>query len=179
MSRVQFWVVKASLKTEWKFHWKEYFSRDDDPLQWGVECIRSTGSKQLLRDEVAKDDIAVCYQVDDKTIWALAQFESVEKQIGREDFALYHRSKSLRLNPPLGIDDLRNNNWDPECFRPGGYGHGTIAPIDCGEFVGIIETLQKTSSSAQWKKIRNWLLRAGIERFGPRGYVALLLEDET
>ena len=178
MPRASFWVVKVSVKTEWRFHWKDYFDRDDDPLWWGNECIQSTGSRQLLRDKVEKDDIAVCYQVDDSMIWALAQFEAVEKAVGKEDFALYHHSKAFLLDPPLGIQELRDAGWNPECFTPGGYGHGTVAPINYGEFVGIIDTVQKGVSSTQRGKLREWLLRAGVERFGPPGYSAVLLEAE-
>ena len=169
MPRPKFWVIKASLESEWDFHWKDYFIRDDDPIWWGWECIGSTGSKKLLREDIQVGDIALCYQVDDKTIWAFSQFESVEKAKDREDFALCHHSKAFQLTYPLHIEELRKNGCNPESFQQG-YGHGTIGPISQGEFLGIIQTIRDLLPD-QWEKLHEWLLHAGIERIGMKGYL--------
>jgi len=178
MPRPQFWVIKASLESVWKFHWNDYFERDDDPLEWGSDCIGSKTSKKLLREDIQVNDIALCYQVDDKAIWALSQFESIEKANDKEDFALCHHSKAFQLTKPLYIDELRNNRCDPESFQQGGYGHGTIGPISQGEFLGIIQTIRDLLPD-QWDELHEWLLHAGIERIGMKGYLSALLEADV
>ena len=158
------WVIKASLKSKWKYHWKKYFADDADPYWWGEECISSTLCKKLLRNDVAAGDIAVCYQIDDpkvgRVIWALAQFKAVEREAGGEDFALDHHSKAFLLDLPLHIDELRETGCDPGCFKPGPVGRGTVGPIKDSEFKGIIDAIV-AYSSADETKLKRWLSQVG------------------
>ncbi len=154
------WVIKASMKTEWEFHWEDgYFSPEEDEdgeFEWGSECIRSSLCKKFLREDVEVGDIAILYQIDSKEIVGLARFESVVRLAGIEDFALCHHSKALWLARPLRIEELRGTGCDPECFRRGGNGRGVIGSITPAEFSGIIDAIVRFSPR-QEARLRKWL----------------------
>ena len=167
---MNFWVVKcrqkkADGKPGW--HWDNYFEGYcDDNRGWGGEdWIKNNESKKYIRDEVRKGDFVVCYQYEGRKIVGLTRMSKggCEEIKGSDHYNLlfFIRSKSsFRLNPPITIQNLRDNGSNPKCF---GHGRqGTVFPLDSKEFKEILKSIGNTSP-----KLRNdlgrWLRKVGYE----------------
>lgn len=165
------WVIKARQTLQdgqsgW--HWREYLSRKDDRRNWGgPDWINSALSKKLIREDIRKDDVIVCYQVDDgeygRAILGMTRFASRGKEWPRGSgefncFDLVRADEAVRLNHPLTIAALRETGCAPKCFGPGT--QGTLFPIDPQEFGGIIEAIL-ADAGAQADEIVSWLRVAG------------------
>ena len=160
------WLVKCK-GGRGGWHWHSYFDNEAGDWSrseaWGNRnWIRSTSSMKRIREEVAKGDLVVCYQVEERAILGLTQMAAC----GTDDppgsgyyntITLVSASKALKLNRPLTVFELRATGCDPKSFRPGSL--GTVFPISDSELKGII-TAVKSYSPTMVTKLDRWLKRA-------------------
>jgi hypothetical protein len=160
------WVVKCREIREDKsqgWHWKYYFDENEDGRDWGGEdWIRSTRSCKLIRDEVSRGDLVVCYQYEGRQITGLtlmAEDGSQEIRGGPYNMLSFVPSPKsfslLDVEPPLTVGRLRSRGCSPKCFGP--YTQGTIFPVDPEEFEGIRSAIsddypKKRMALSKWLK---------------------------
>lgn len=173
------WVVKSTLNRRdgskgW--HWDNYLPVDDacdyDPgetaADWGgAGWVRSPLSKKLIREEVRKGDIVVCYQSDGREILGLTTMASDGKDDppGSGDFNMFDLappSEALVLDPPLTIASLYAAGCRPKCFGPGM--QGTVFRIEQGEFEQMLGVLRAEMTADARHDLDRWLRGVGWQR---------------
>lgn len=173
------WVVKATMHLRdggegW--HWEHYLPVDDgvgyDPdetgADWGgADWVRSALSKKLIREEVAKGDIVLCYQSDGRKIPGLTTMTSDGKDDppGSGDFNMFDLappSEALILDPPLTVRSLYASGCRPKCFGPGM--QGTIFRVADDEFEEMLGVLRGETTEEARRKLDAWLRRVGWQR---------------
>ena len=167
------WVVKARKEVKGRsqgWHWGEHFDADWRSYSWGgKDWIQATYSKQLLRDEVAQDDIIMAYQVDDDTygraILGFTRMASCGKEeepgLGFNMFDIAASEDGFRLEPPLTIAELYAAGCHPKCFGRGT--QGTIFPVDQSDFDSIVSAII-AHSPHQHNALLDWLHDAGYKK---------------
>jgi hypothetical protein len=164
------WLVKCSDYAKGGsggWHWNDYLDNERgvwsrDETWGGPEWIRSTSSMKRIREEIAKGDLVVCYQVEERAILGLTQMAAcgTDDPPGSGDYntiTLVSASKALKLNRPLTVFELRDTGCDPKSFGPGSL--GTVFPLSDSEFKGIIAAI-KAYSPKMMTKLDRWLKHA-------------------
>jgi hypothetical protein len=153
------------------WHWRYYLPGDDcdrglhrPSRNWGGgDWITSPYSKQLIRDEVRKGDLVVCYQTDGREILGFTRMVSDGKQDspGSGDYNCFDLApprESFVLDPPLSIPELYDTGCYPKCFALGG--QGTVFPVQPSELSGIVNAI-RLHSPQQGNKLRAWFTKWG------------------
>jgi hypothetical protein len=131
MKRTRVWVFKINTKRGWEFD--EYFrSRARGAFEMGDEgWIRSASSLRYLREEVKRDDVFFCYEVDRKRLVGVTRAASDGRDAGQGslvDFLTPRRA--VRLETPL----RRRPDLDHILAFSPKRGRGTVQKIDADEF---------------------------------------------
>jgi len=125
------WVFKVNTKRGWEFD--EYFrSRARGPYEMGDEgWIRSASSLRLLREEVKRGDLFLCYEVDRKQVVGVARAASDGRDAGLGSLVDFcPPRKAVRLRCPL----TRKPDLDHILAFSPQRGRGTVQRIDADEF---------------------------------------------
>lgn len=170
---MNFWVIKCREKKPYGkkgWHWGKYFIKGGNVSDgWGGEdWIKNNESKRYIRDEVAKGDLAVCYQYEGQEIMGLTSMvrDGAEqiKNSGSYNILFFARSKSaFKIDPPLTIRLLRDTGCNPKCFGRGR--QGTVFPLDSREFKGILSAITDLYPQKR-RTLERWLTKVGY-RFRP------------
>jgi len=167
---MRLWVVKANENPEsgsGGWHWDNYlFGTANDGQEWGgPDWVRSHCSKKLIREDVRKNDLVVCYQTERPrgAIRGLTRMASDGKDDPPDsgDYNLLNfvpPEDALNLDSGLDIRALYATGCHPKCFGPGS--QGTIFPIEQPDFDAIIKALIG-QSCVQEAALFKWLRGAG------------------
>ena len=124
------WVFKINTRRGWKFD--QYFrSRTHRNYPMGDEgWIRSASSLRYFRQEIKRDDLFLCYEVDRKELVGVARAASDGRDTGLGSLIDFDPPrKAVRFENPLH----RKPDLDHILAFSPQRGRGTVQPIDADE----------------------------------------------
>ena len=164
---MKFWLVKcrkylSNGRQGWS--WDTYF---DDPYwsqvrNWGgADWIRSTWSKKIIREEVEKNDLIVCYQSEGRRICGFTRMAGggLEASADANRLSLSGAKQAIQVEPELTTEQVLDTGCDPKWLRGG---QGTIFPLSEDEFSGIVRSVRICCPGME-DKLNRWLKRMGVE----------------
>jgi hypothetical protein len=128
------WVFKINTKRGWEFD--QYFrSHARGAVELGDEdWIRSASSLRYIREEVKRDDLFLCYEVDRKWVVGVARAASDGRDAGMGSLLDFCPPReAVRLKNPLA----RHPDLDHILAFTPHRGRGTVQKIDRDEFVRL------------------------------------------
>lgn len=128
------WVFKINTRRGWRFD--QYFrSRVGGPYELGDEgWIKSATSLRYLRQEVKRDDIFFCYEVDHKCAVGVARAASDGRDTGQGSLVDFCPPReAVRFEKPL----TRHPDLDHILAFTPHRGRGTVQKIDRDEFARL------------------------------------------
>ncbi len=147
------WVFKINTRRGWEFD--EYFrARSRGAYEMGNEgWIRSASSLRHLREEVKKDDLFLCYEVDRKRIVGVARAASDGRDVGMKSLIDFCSPRdAVRFDNPL----MRKPDLDHILAFTPHRGRGTVQKIDLDEF-DRLRRLMLRKNPQQAKALRRLL----------------------
>jgi hypothetical protein len=126
------------------WHCKTYLegignNRDERFPSGGRNSTKDPKSMANIR-QIQPGDLVLLFQVDDESIYAIAQADScgMEADRGSRQYNLFYlkpASLAFIFAHPLTLAELRASGCNPECFGPGN--NGRVFAISMEDFVGI------------------------------------------
>ncbi|HUY12710.1 MAG TPA: hypothetical protein VMX16_03635 [Terriglobia bacterium] len=137
------WVFKINTRRGWEF--RRYFaSRRRRPFPMGDRgWIRSARSLRLIRDQVKRGDLFLCYEADRRLMVGMARAASDGRDASQGPLLSFcPPSQALRLDHPL----TRHPDLDHVLAFTPQRGRGTIAEIARDELARIWRVILKKNS---------------------------------
>ncbi len=124
----------------------------------GRNSTKSPQSMACIR-QVQPGDMVLLYQVDDDSIYAIAQADScgMEADPGSRKFNLFYLKPAVtafRFAKPLTITELNDSGCKPTCFGPGT--NGRMFPLTTEDLVGIAKAVVQANPD-QSKDLAAWM----------------------